>query len=78
VETSPHLFALSADYGERASAKKEAMKTKSGKVRVSYMLSRESITFIAETRQRLNLRTNSEALEFLLRDAMLRAGKAVS
>lgn len=54
------------------------MKTKSGKVRVSYMLSRESITFIAETRQRLNLRTNSEALEFLLRDAMLRAGKAVS
>jgi len=54
------------------------MRTKSGKIRVSYTLTLELLAFIAETRQRRNLRTNSEALDSLLREAMLKAGKAVS
>jgi len=52
---------------------KERMRTNSGKTRVSYTLTHGLLAFIAETRQRRSLSTNSEALESLLHEAILEA-----
>jgi len=41
-----------------------------GRVRKSFTLSPEAVAFVRETRQRHGLRSDSEAVELLLREAM--------
>jgi hypothetical protein len=43
------------------------------KIRRSFTLSPEAVAFVSETRQRCEVKSDSQALELLLREAMLEA-----